>query len=84
MATIEKGSIVRILQGKQADKIALVLGGTEDGRALIANGRRLRAEAPKKKNVKHLEAIGKAELQDQVSNLSLRKIVAQTEKGIID
>ena len=75
---------VEELTGKEVGQIALVLGSAEDEYALIANGRRIRWEKPKKKNQKHLELLGKAELQEQVSNRYLRKIVAQVEKGIIE
>ena len=55
---VSKGTVVRVTAGKEKDKIFVVIGDFEPGRVLIANGRHRKLSNPKRKSVKHLEAIG--------------------------
>ena len=52
---ITTGSVVRAKAGRDKDNFFIVLK-VEDGYAYIADGRRRKAEAPKKKKLIHLSA----------------------------
>ena len=52
------GKVVRALAGKDKGALFLVVGQTDDGRLLLANGKSRRVERPKKKKIKHVQMIG--------------------------
>lgn len=51
------GAVVRSKSGRDRYRLYMIIGVTEDGRALIANGRLHTLEKPKKKNLRHLEVL---------------------------
>ena len=86
---IKAGSIVRILSGRGESRAALVIEMTEDGRARIADGRRIRIEKAKVKSCKHLQAIGSIPQGDgadltKKSNRAIWAIITQAACGIIE
>ncbi|MDR1482947.1 MAG: KOW domain-containing RNA-binding protein [Synergistaceae bacterium] len=55
------GSLVVVKQGRYAGSVFVTIGiaGTDnDARILIADGRRIKAGKPKKKNARHIERTG--------------------------
>lgn len=84
----ETGWIARVLQGRGKGELVYVLGESPDGRLLVANGRAISTEKPKKKNRKHLEAVCVSqEIQaagERPSNRYVREQIRTAEKGIIE
>ncbi|WP_025028084.1 KOW domain-containing RNA-binding protein [Caldalkalibacillus mannanilyticus] len=63
------GQIVRVLRGRDADKLAIVVA-IEDGRFVrIADGDKRKFDSSKKKNILHLECVDfiSSEVQDSIS-----------------
>ena len=57
--------IVRSLAGRDKGRLFLVVGVTEKGELLLADGKMRKVETPKKKKEKHTEPLeGKALLED--------------------
>ena len=52
-----KGRFVRSLSGKYKGMILVVVGVTDDGYLLVANGKTRKLETPKRKNPKHVELL---------------------------
>ena len=48
------GAVVRSKSGRDRYRLYVIVGVTEDGRALIADGRLHTLERPKQKNLRHL------------------------------
>ena len=78
-----KKQIVRALAGKEAGRIFLVTGVTEDGRLLLADGRTRKTGHPKKKKVKHTEMIrevdlpGGSETEGMLTDRAIRRIIKE-------
>ncbi len=53
----ERAQIVRSRRGHDAGRLFCVMD-TEEGFLLLADGKERRVSAPKRKNVKHVEAVG--------------------------
>lgn len=51
------GAVVQSKTGRDRYRLYVIVGVTEDGRALIANGRLHTLEKPKKKNLRHLAVL---------------------------
>lgn len=51
------GAVVKSKTGRDRYRLYVIVGVTEDGRALIANGRLHTLEKPKKKNLRHLTVL---------------------------
>lgn len=49
------GQLVRVLRGRDTDKLAVVIGVQSDRFVLIADGDKRKFDSPKKKNVNHLQ-----------------------------
>ncbi len=81
---LEKGCVARVLRGRGTGSTVLILGEDPEGNMLVANGRRMRVETPKRKNRKHLKLLVKREAEDAPSNRRVRQILAEAEKGIIE
>lgn len=62
------GQIVRILRGRDANKIAVVIGLEQHRFVWIADGDKRKFDSPKKKNVTHLEAFNyvSTEVRDSI------------------
>ena len=57
------GAVVQSKTGRDRYRLYVIVGVTEDGRALIANGRLHTLEKPKKKNLRHLRVLRQGEAQ---------------------
>jgi len=78
------GRAARITAGRGAGRIVLILR-EEEGRLLVADGRRIRAEKPKAKNQRHLVLLPyRAEEAFAASNRRLRELIREAEEGIMD
>lgn len=53
------GAVVKSKSGRDRYRLYVIVGVTEDGRALIANGRLHTLEKPKKKNLRHLAVLAR-------------------------
>ena len=51
------GAVVKSKTGRDRYRLYVIVGVTEDGRALIANGRLHTLDKPKKKNLRHLAVL---------------------------
>lgn len=51
------GAVVQSKAGRDRYRLYIIIGETQDGRALIANGRLHTLESPKKKNLRHLTVL---------------------------
>ncbi len=49
------GQIVHILRGREAGNVAIVIGLSDPGFVLLADGNKRKADRPKKKNIKHIQ-----------------------------
>lgn len=49
------GQVVRVLRGRDADKLAVVIGLEEDRFVWLADGDKRKFDSPKKKNRNHIE-----------------------------
>ncbi len=57
------GTVVQSKAGRDRYRLYIIVGVTEDGRALIANGRLHTLAKPKKKNLRHLTVLAQGEVQ---------------------
>ncbi len=88
------GQIVRATAGRDREGLFCVLGVEEDGRLLLADGKRRRAARPKAKQPRHVEplthperpfchpAIQKLKQGHPVSDRELRRALAAFKEGI--
>ena len=53
------GAVVQSKAGRDRYRLYIIVGVTEDGRALIANGKLHTLAKPKKKNLRHLTVLAK-------------------------
>jgi ribosomal protein L14E/L6E/L27E len=73
----EKGTVVLSLKGHDKGSYSVVAGIQEDGRILIADGKRRKLNAPKAKNPRHLEAQAQTvHLDEAVSDKALKKVLS--------
>ena len=83
--SIEIADIVISLNGRDEGKRFLVVGSTEEGYLMLADGKSRRIEKPKRKKDKHLEPEGKADDQtasrlsggEKVTNSEIRRALAK-------
>ena len=80
--TITIGSVVRAKAGRDKDKLFVVLR-VEDGFAFIADGRRRKAEAPKKKKLIHLAATHTTLADTMDTNRKIRKALRDFSEGTL-
>ena len=52
------GSLCRVTKGYERGELCVIVGETENGSVLTADGRRRKLARPKLKNLKHLELYG--------------------------
>nr|MBQ4457757.1 hypothetical protein [Clostridia bacterium] len=57
MRPVEIGNICRSIQGHDRDRLYIVTGLKNDGMAELADGLFKKVDAPKLKNVKHIEVL---------------------------
>ncbi|SEU30944.1 KOW domain-containing RNA-binding protein [Paenibacillus sp. NFR01] len=55
--TPQVGQLVRILKGKDAGEVAVVIAVIDSRFVFIADGEKRKFDGPKKKNIQHLELI---------------------------
>ncbi|MBQ2943672.1 MAG: KOW domain-containing RNA-binding protein [Ruminococcus sp.] len=72
--TISEGSVVRAKAGRDKDGFFLVLK-LEGDFAFIADGRRRKAENPKKKKLMHLQATNTVYDVSMVTNRRIREVL---------
>ena len=78
--TIQKGSVVRALAGRDKDGFFVVLG-VEDSYALIADGKRRRIQSPKRKKLIHLAPTNTVYQGSIETNPQLRKALRDYNGG---
>lgn len=78
--TIQKGSVVRALAGRDKDGFFVVLG-VEGSYALIADGKRRRIQAPKRKKLIHLAPTNTVYQGSIETNPQLRKALREFNGG---
>ncbi len=76
---ITVGSVVRAKAGRDKDMFFVVVK-TEEGFAYIADGKRRKIEAPKKKNLIHLQATNTVAADSMETNRKLRKFLSEYQK----
>ena len=77
---IQKGSIVRAKAGRDKGSFFVVLS-TENGYALIADGRRRRVEHPKRKKLIHLASTNTAHTGSLETNPKIKQILREFNGG---
>ena len=78
--TIQKGSVVRALAGRDKDGFFVVLG-VEDSYALIADGKRRRIQSPKRKKLIHLAPTNTVYQGSTETNPQIRKAIREFNGG---
>ena len=78
--TIQKGSVVRALAGRDKDGFFVVLG-VEGSYALIADGKRWRIQSPKRKKLIHLAPTNTVYQGSIETNPQLRKALREFNGG---
>ena len=78
--TIQKGSVVRALAGRDKDSFFVVLG-VEGSYALIADGKRRRIQSPKRKKLIHLAPTNTVYQGSIETNPQLRKALREFNGG---
>ncbi len=89
--TPKTGQIVRIIQGRDQNKVAVIIEIIDDRFVLIADGDKRKYDRPKKKNINHLELtpfiseeVRESLLETgRVSNGKLRFAVAKYEREVV-
>ena len=89
--TPQTGQIVRITQGRDQNKVAVIIEIIDDRFVLIADGDKRKYDRPKKKNINHLELtpfiseeVRESLLETgRVSNGKLRFAVAKYEREVV-
>ena len=77
---IQKGSIVRAKAGRDKGSFFVVLS-TENGYAMIADGRRRRVEHPKRKKLIHLAMTNTAHTGSLETNPKIKQILREFNGG---
>ncbi|HLS23670.1 MAG TPA: KOW domain-containing RNA-binding protein [Pseudogracilibacillus sp.] len=91
IVTPKTGQIVRIIQGRDQNKVAVIIEIIDDRFVLIADGDKRKYDRPKKKNINHLELtpfiseeVRESLLETgRVSNGKLRFAVAKYEREVV-
>ena len=77
-----KGRFVRSLSGRDKDLILVVVGVTDEGLLILADGKTRKLEAPKKKKQKHLALLSIPPLEEQtIGMLTNRKLKAAVKNA---
>ena len=81
--TVSTADIVRCTRGRDEGRLFLVMEAG-DGYVLLADGRHRRVEAPKRKNPKHVQRIGRCSreaLGETLTNKALYRMMAAFAAG---
>lgn len=73
---LTKGLVVRALAGRDQGGYFVVLS-VKDGYAIIADGKRRKLAAPKRKNIRHLQMTGHLVDLDCVTDKKLRNVLKE-------
>ena len=73
------GDIVLSLAGRDAKKLFAVVGILDENHVYISDGKSRKAASPKKKKIKHIKLIKKAEGGFAPADAFLRKILKEEE-----
>ncbi len=84
------GQVVQSLKGRDKDKIYVVIGHGCSPYILVADGRDRKAAEPKKKNIRHVKAVGnvsddvahRPDRGDKFTDEQLRRIISETENAV--
>ena len=71
---MKEGLIVKSLKGHDTGRIYLVVASLDENFVLLCDGQYRKIDNPKQKRVKHLEVVGVAPLDAELTNSSIRKI----------
>ena len=85
---IQTGDVVKSAAGHDKDKIFAVIG-TENGFALLCNGKDRKAQKPKRKKLKHIKKTGIrlawiSETPEKVNNTSVRKALTTAARSLTE
>ncbi len=73
-ADIKVGTLVRAQAGRDKGSY-LVAVGVHDGFVELADGRRRKAEKPKRKNIKHISPVDAPVYSGELTNKKLRQLI---------
>jgi ribosomal protein L14E/L6E/L27E len=80
------GDIVLALAGRDSERIFVVVGILDENYVLIANGKSRKADFPKKKKIRHIELVKKADdminlnlKNGKFTNAGLKKIISENQ-----
>ncbi|HLS65821.1 MAG TPA: KOW domain-containing RNA-binding protein [Pseudogracilibacillus sp.] len=90
-STIQVGQIVRVTQGREKGKLAVIIGKINERFVLLADGDKRKYDSPKKKNINHIERtnfiseeVRKSLLEtNRVSNGKLRFAIAKYREEVV-
>lgn len=68
------GQFVRIKQGRDAEKIAIIIKIVDDKYVMLADGEKRKYDCPKKKNVHHIELLDDISPEVQYSLLETGRV----------
>ena len=78
------GDIVLALAGRDSERLFAVVGIIDESYVYIANGKSRKADSPKKKKIRHIELVKKADdslnlilKNGKFTNANLRKIISE-------
>ena len=76
-------SMVKSVAGRDCGMYAYVVGKTEEGFLLVADGRIRKVEAPKRKKLKHIRLIADAPRldEDKMTNRVIREIINEYKES---
>ena len=80
MESLEKGTLVLSLAGRDKGCLLAAVGSDDLDRVLVCDGKERKIEKPKSKNIRHLKVLD-AKLEEDAlrSNRALRKALAAAE-----
>ena len=77
-------SMVESVAGRDRGMYAYVIGKTEDGMLLVADGRLRKVESPKRKKLKHIRFIAEAPRleEEKMTNRSIREVIYEYKESL--
>ena len=78
-----KGRFVRSLSGKDKGMILVVVGVTDEGYLLLADGKTRKLETPKKKKQKHAEMLALPQIEEQEVGMLTNRRLREAVKGAV-
>ena len=80
------GDIVLALAGRDSERLFVIVGILDENYVQLADGKSRKADCPKKKKIKHIELVKKADKVNEVNDVSvkftnsvLRKILSEAK-----